>query len=171
MLPLLLNLQFPRPEDGDLPPLRNVNTPPDMGPLWVKLASAGVRPTRQRLELADILFSAGDRHFTAEMIHGEARALRYPPSLGTIYNTLNQFVQNGLLREIALYDSKIWYDTNTGPHCHYYWGGYGGAVRHSRRTCANPQRARPARRQGDRDRCHRAGEGGRGPARMPDGAF
>jgi Fur family iron response transcriptional regulator len=94
---------------------------PEMGRLWVKLASAGVRPTRQRLELAEILFGKGDRHFTAETIHGEARALRYPPSLGTVYNTLNQFVENGLIREIALYDSKIWYDTNTGPHCHYYW--------------------------------------------------
>ena len=93
----------------------------EMGRLWVKLASAGVRPTRQRLELAEILFGKGDRHFTAETIHAEARALRYPPSLGTVYNTLNQFVENGLLREIALYDSKIWYDTNTGPHSHYYW--------------------------------------------------
>ena len=54
------------------------------GPLWVKLASAGVRPTRQRLELADILFGKGERHVTAETIHAEARALRYPPSLGTI---------------------------------------------------------------------------------------
>ena len=98
-----------------------VNTIPEMRELWLKLASVGVRPTRQRLELAEILFAKGDRHFTAEMIHAEARALRYPPSLGTIYNTLNQFVENGLLREIALYDSKVWYDTNTGPHCHYYW--------------------------------------------------
>ena len=87
----------------------------------MKLASAGVRPTRQRLELAEILFGAGDRHFTAEMVHAEARALRYPPSLGTVYNTLNHLVENGLLREVALYDSKIWYDTNTGPHSHYYW--------------------------------------------------
>jgi Fur family iron response transcriptional regulator len=93
----------------------------NMGGLWVKLASAGVRPTRQRIELAEILFGKGERHFTAEMIHAEARALRYPPSLGTVYNTLNHFVENGLLREIALYDSKLWYDTNTGPHCHYYW--------------------------------------------------
>jgi Fur family iron response transcriptional regulator len=92
-----------------------------MGPLWVKLAAAGVRPTRQRLELSEILFGKGERHFTAEMIHAEARELRYPPSLGTVYNTLNQFVQSGLLREIALYDSKLWYDTNTGPHSHYYW--------------------------------------------------
>jgi len=100
---------------------KTLSNNPEMGRLWVKLASAGVRPTRQRLELAEILFGKGDRHFTAETIHGEARALRYPPSLGTVYNTLNQFVENGLLREIALYDSKIWYDTNTGPHCHYYW--------------------------------------------------
>jgi Fur family iron response transcriptional regulator len=105
-----------------LSPESDVNhTETHFGPLWVKLASAGVRPTRQRLELADILFGKGERHFTAEMIHAEARALRYPPSLGTIYNTLNNFVQTGLLREIALYDSKLWYDTNTGPHCHYYW--------------------------------------------------
>ena len=94
---------------------------PELGPLWVKLAGAGVRPTRQRLELSEILFNKGERHFTAEMIYAEARALRYPPSLGTVYNTLNQFVQSGLLREIAFYDSKLWYDTNTGPHSHYYW--------------------------------------------------
>jgi len=107
---------------AELSPESDVNhTETHFGPLWVKLASAGVRPTRQRLELADILFGKGERHFTAEMIHAEARALRYPPSLGTIYNTLNNFVQTGLLREIALYDSKLWYDTNTGPHCHYYW--------------------------------------------------
>jgi Fur family iron response transcriptional regulator len=93
----------------------------ETGPLWVKLASAGVRPTRQRLELAELLFGKGDRHFTAEMIHGEAKALRFPPSLGTIYNTINQLVQSGLLREIALYDAKVWYDTNTGPHSHYFW--------------------------------------------------
>ena len=94
---------------------------PELGPLWVKLAGAGVRPTRQRLELAEILFNQGERHFTAEMIFAEARSLRYPPSLGTVYNTLNQFVHSGLLREIALYDSKLWYDTNIGPHSHYYW--------------------------------------------------
>ena len=98
-----------------------MSTPFQMGPLWVKLASAGVRPTRQRLELAELVFGKGDRHFTAEMIHAEARELRYPPSLGTIYNTINQLAQSGLLREIALYDSKVWYDTNTGPHSHYFW--------------------------------------------------
>ncbi len=89
--------------------------------LCLKLVAVGIRPTRQRLELAGIIFSGGDRHFTAEAIYAEARGLHYPPSLGTISNTLKQFVAHGLLREIALYDAKIWFDTNVGPHCHYYF--------------------------------------------------
>jgi Fur family transcriptional regulator, iron response regulator len=82
------------------------------GVLLRKLASAGVRPTRQRLDLARAIFGAGNRHFTAEMIHHE--------TLGTIYNTLNEFARCGLLREIAIYDAKLWYDTKTGPHYHFY---------------------------------------------------
>lgn len=89
--------------------------------LFVRLARTGLRPTRQRLELGALIFGGGDRHFTAEMLHADAVKLRYPPSLATIYNTLNQFVGAGLLREIAVYDSKLWYDTKTGAHCHYYW--------------------------------------------------
>ena len=89
--------------------------------LFLRLAAAGLRPTRQRLELAALIFAGGDRHFTAEMLHADAVKLRYPPSLATIYNTLNQFVEAGLLREIAVYESKLWYDTKTGAHCHYYW--------------------------------------------------
>ena len=85
-----------------------------------QLKEAGLRPTRQRLALAEILFGAGDRHLTAETLYEEARATRYPPSLATIYNTLNQFAEHGLVREIALYGSKVWYDTKTGPHYHFY---------------------------------------------------
>ncbi len=85
-----------------------------------QLKDAGLRPTRQRLALAEILFGSGDRHLTAETLYEEARATRYPPSLATIYNTLNQFAEHGLVREIALYGSKVWYDTKTGPHYHFY---------------------------------------------------
>ncbi len=85
-----------------------------------KLAAAGVRPTRQRVDLGRAIFGAGDRHFTAEMIFHETRSIRFAPTLGTIYNTLNEFARSGLLREIAIYDSKLWYDTKTGPHFHYY---------------------------------------------------
>ena len=85
-----------------------------------KLDGAGIRPTRQRLDLARAIFGRGDRHFTADMIYQETRAVRFAPTLGTIYNTLNEFSRCGLLREIALYDAKLWYDTKTGPHFHFY---------------------------------------------------
>ena len=90
------------------------------GVLVRKLASAGVRPTRQRLDLARAIFGAGNRHFTAEMIYHETRSIPFAPTLGTIYNTLNEFSRCGLLREIAIYDAKLWYDTKTGPHYHFY---------------------------------------------------
>ena len=90
------------------------------GVLIRKLASAGVRPTRQRLDLARAIFGGGNRHFTAEMIFHETRSIPFAPTLGTIYNTLNEFARCGLLREIALYDAKLWYDTKTGPHFHFY---------------------------------------------------
>ena len=85
-----------------------------------KLEAAGVRPTRQRVDLARAIFAAEDRHFTAEMLFQETRAIRFAPTLGTIYNTLNEFARCGLLREIAIYDAKLWYDTKTGPHFHFY---------------------------------------------------
>ena len=61
-----------------------------------KLDGAGVRPTRQRLDLARAIFGRGDRHFTAEMIYQETRPIRFAPTLGTIYNTLNEFSRCGL---------------------------------------------------------------------------
>jgi Fur family iron response transcriptional regulator len=85
-----------------------------------KLESAGVRPTRQRVDLGRVIFGGGDWHFTAEMIYQETRTIRFAPTLGTIYNTLNEFARCGLLREIAIYDAKLWYDTKTGPHFHFY---------------------------------------------------
>ena len=85
-----------------------------------KLEAACVRPTRQRLDIGRAIFGGGDRHFTAEMVYQETRAICYAPTLGTIYNTLNEFARCGLLREIAIYDAKLWYDTKTGPHFHFY---------------------------------------------------
>ena len=90
------------------------------GVLVRKLSAAGVRPTRQRLDLARAIFGAGNRHFTAEMIFHETRSIQFAPTLGTIYNTLNEFARCRLLREIAIYDAKLWYDTKTGPHYHFY---------------------------------------------------
>ena len=85
-----------------------------------KLESAGLRVTRQRMMIAGLLFGKGDRHVTAETLFAEASAMPVPPSLATIYNTLRDFAGCGLVREIALYGGKVWFDTKTGPHFHFY---------------------------------------------------
>ncbi|GAB4239841.1 MAG: Fur family transcriptional regulator [Methyloligellaceae bacterium] len=84
------------------------------------LREAGLRPTRQRLALAEILFAKGDRHLTAEALHEEALAAAVPVSLATVYNTLHQFTDAGLLREVAVEGSKTYFDTNTSNHYHFY---------------------------------------------------
>ncbi len=85
-----------------------------------KLRIAGLRPTRQRLSLAAILFGSGDRHVSAESLHQEAVAARIHVSLATVYNTLNQFKSAGLLREVAFEGDRTFFDTNTSNHFHYF---------------------------------------------------
>jgi Fur family iron response transcriptional regulator len=85
-----------------------------------RLRAAGLRPTRQRVALARLLFGSGDRHLTAEELHAEAVAARIPVSLATIYNTLNQFTAAGLLREVAIEGERTYFDTNTSNHFHFY---------------------------------------------------
>jgi Fur family iron response transcriptional regulator len=84
------------------------------------LRSAGLRPTRQRLALAELLFAGGNRHISAEALHVEAQAANVPVSLATVYNTLHQFTAAGLLREFALDGSKTYFDTNVSDHHHFF---------------------------------------------------
>jgi len=84
-----------------------------------KLRQAGLRPTRQRLCLGWLLFGRGDRHVTAETLFEEAKRARVPVSLGTVYNTLHQFTEAGLLRQIAVDARKTFFDTNTDEHHHF----------------------------------------------------
>lgn len=86
-----------------------------------RLKSAGLRPTRQRVALGVLLFRSGDRHVTAEMLHDEAVRDQIPVSLATVYNTLHQFTEAGLLREVAIEGSKTYFDTNTSDHHHFYY--------------------------------------------------
>ena len=88
-----------------------------------RLQKAGLRPTRQRLALAEILFGSGERHVTAEELHAEAIAAHVLVSLATVYNTLNQFTQAGLLREVAIESHRTYFDTRTSNHFHYYLEG------------------------------------------------
>jgi Fur family transcriptional regulator, iron response regulator len=85
-----------------------------------RLRQVGLRPTRQRVELAWILFAQGDRHVTAEMLYEEATRAKVPVSLATVYNTLHQFTDVGLLREVAVDASKTYFDTNNSAHHHFF---------------------------------------------------
>ncbi len=89
-------------------------------PLIEKLRTARLRPTRQRLSLAKILFGQGDRHVTAEELYEEAQSAKVPVSLATIYNTLHQFTHAGLLREVVIESGRSYFDTNVSNHHHFY---------------------------------------------------
>lgn len=84
------------------------------------LRDSGLRPTRQRLALGQLLFTGHGRHLTAEMLYEEAVKRSIPVSLATVYNTLHQFTEVGLLREIVVDGSKTYFDTDTSDHHHFY---------------------------------------------------
>ena len=100
-----------------IPPL-----PADLpaGHLIDRLREVGLRPTRQRIALARLLFGPGDRHLTAEHLHSEALAAAIPVSLATVYNTLHQFTAAGLLREVVVEPGRSYFDTNTQNHHHFF---------------------------------------------------
>lgn len=85
-----------------------------------QLRTAGLRPTRQRLALAKLLFENGPRHVTAEALHDEAQGAAIRVSLATVYNTLHQFTDAGLMREIVVDTARSYFDTTTHEHGHFY---------------------------------------------------
>ena len=101
--------------------IQPVRTMPSRKPcLTAVLRMAGLRPTRQRVALAELLFGGPHRHVSAEQLHGEATDARVGVSLATIYNTLHQFHEAGLLREVAVDASRSYFDTDTSDHHHFY---------------------------------------------------
>lgn len=93
-----------------------------------RIKAVGLRPTRQRLALAKLLFEAPggcDRHITAEQLHAEAVADNVRVSLATIYNSLHQFTRAGLLREVVVESGRSYFDTNVSEHHHFYFQGSG----------------------------------------------
>ncbi|WP_018634333.1 iron response transcriptional regulator IrrA [Neomegalonema perideroedes] len=87
--------------------------------LW--LTSVGLRPTRQRRDLARLILKGGERHLTAEALFAEAQAAKVDVSLATIYNALRQFTEAGLLREIPIDAARSYYDTRLNDHPHFFW--------------------------------------------------
>lgn len=86
-----------------------------------RLKQVGLRPTRQRMALAKLLFEAGDHHFSAEQLHSQASGAGIRVSLATIYNTLHQFTKAGILREIIVSSGRSYFDTNTSDHHHFFF--------------------------------------------------
>ena len=97
-----------------------VRSPDLASDMRTKLRAFGLRPTRTRVALSSLLFADGNRHLTAEMLFEEANQARVSVSLATIYNTLNQFTEVGLLRQVAINASKSYFDTNNTEHQHFY---------------------------------------------------
>ncbi len=85
-----------------------------------RLRGVGLRPTRQRLALARLPFEGGDRHVSAEVLHGEAMAANIRVSLATVYNTLHQFTEAALLREVVVDSQRTYFDPNTTEHHHFF---------------------------------------------------
>ena len=85
-----------------------------------RLRRVGLRPTRQRVALAQLLFDVPDRHVTAEQLHGEAVAAAIRVSLATVYNTLHQFTAAGLMREVVVESGRSYFDTNIDDHHHFF---------------------------------------------------
>lgn len=84
-----------------------------------RLKNAGLRPTKQRMQLAALLWSKGCRHITAEGLHRESIDAGIKVSLATIYNTLHQFTNHCLLREVVVDRGCSYFDTNIHPHHHF----------------------------------------------------
>ncbi len=89
--------------------------------LMALLRQAGLRPTRQRMALAGLLFDQGNRHITAESLYSEAQDAGVEVSLATVYNALHTFTSKGLLREISIDSTRSYFDTNTKEHHHFYF--------------------------------------------------
>jgi len=94
--------------------------PPQQSAIAERLRKAGLRPTRQRVALGALLFGGEDRHVSAEILHAEALSQGEQVSLATVYNTLHQFTDVGLLRELAIDGGKAYFDTNTSNHNHFF---------------------------------------------------
>ena len=87
-----------------------------------KLRSVGLRPTRQRLDICEVLFDRKETfHFTIDDLRKILKTkLNTKMSIATIYNTINSFKHKGYIKEISLNSEKTYFDTNVTNHHHFY---------------------------------------------------
>jgi Fur family iron response transcriptional regulator len=84
-----------------------------------RLKAAGVTPTQQRVEIAAILF-VRDQHMSADQVLTLVNNTSPRVSKATVYNTLGLFAEKGLVREVIVDPAKVFYDSNTSNHHHFY---------------------------------------------------
>lgn len=99
--------------------LRVLDDEPQFRPYEV-LLKAGLRPTRQRLDLAGLIFGAPGRHLTAKELYQLAREANIGVALATVYNTLNQFADAALIKRIPVDRGLVYFDTDINAHHHFY---------------------------------------------------
>jgi Fur family transcriptional regulator, iron response regulator len=87
-----------------------------------KLRSSGLRPTKQRLKICEILFNTEKTfHFTInDLSKIISEKLNEKISLATVYNTVHAFKKKGYLKEVSINSDKSYFDTNTSIHHHFY---------------------------------------------------
>jgi Fur family iron response transcriptional regulator len=96
----------------------------ERGSAW--LAKGGLRPTRQRAALAELLVGDGnDRHVTAESLYAACVTSGEKVSLATVYNTLRAFCGAGLMQEVTVDGHRSYFDTRMDQHPHFYWEDQG----------------------------------------------
>jgi Fur family transcriptional regulator, iron response regulator len=97
---------------------------------WVSehLRHAGLRPTRQRVDLGRVLFSKGNRHVSVEELHAEAETAGFRVSRATVYNALHRFTASGLVLEVILDNGRTYFDTNLTDHHHFFVEGEGRLI-------------------------------------------
>ena len=84
------------------------------------LRNSSLRPTKQRIMIGKLLFNDTDKHVTAESLYRELKASEQKISLATVYNTLHDFCEKKLLKKVTIDTEKVYFDTNTSPHHHFY---------------------------------------------------
>jgi Fur family iron response transcriptional regulator len=84
-----------------------------------RLSTLGIRPTAQRVQIAELLLSA-PQHLSAEQILANLRSSGARVSKATVYNTLNLFAERGLIRLLSVDGARAWFDSNVVPHYHFH---------------------------------------------------
>ena len=87
--------------------------------LAARLLALGITPTAQRLDIAEVVL-AEHQHMAADQVLERVNQGGGTVSKATVYNTLGLFAERGLVRELVIDASRVFYDSNTTPHCHFY---------------------------------------------------